>query len=236
MLLRNLRGRGLRDIRGDIVLDRSLLRPGVADELHRRRRVPALQRHARRAAGQFQVAALRVLPGRTRQVRAVRRAAPARARGRQRAYASPTGRAPKAARSASLIQAELPVEAAARPFTGSYPVICGERELNVALHQPEDYVAGMIRALWTEMGGTWSGRMREGVASPERAAALHARIGAARRDRARHQQVLQQRDGAPALSHARRRDWAARRRSPMPLARAIAQWLVFKGIKRRRTR
>src|SRR5207245_1940327 len=37
-----------------------------------------------------------------------------------------------------------------------------------------------------------------------RAARVRARIRAARRDRARHQQVLEQRHGAPALPHARR--------------------------------
>src|SRR5207247_5250009 len=48
----------------------------------------------------------------------------------------------------------------------TYPLSCGERELNVALHDPQDYVAAMIRSLWGEMGGSWSGKVREGSASP----------------------------------------------------------------------
>jgi D-alanyl-D-alanine carboxypeptidase/D-alanyl-D-alanine-endopeptidase (penicillin-binding protein 4) len=51
-------------------------------------------------------------------------------------------------------------------FTGTYPAQCGEKDLNVALLAPEDYVAGMIRELWTEMGGTWKGAVREGVVPP----------------------------------------------------------------------
>ena len=51
-------------------------------------------------------------------------------------------------------------------FTGYYPVSCDERELNVALHEPEEYVAAMMRVLWSEIGGTWTGKVREGVPSP----------------------------------------------------------------------
>jgi len=37
--------------------------------------------------------------------------------------------------------------------------------MSVALYQPEDYVTGMVRQLWTEMGGWWGGTAREGVGS-----------------------------------------------------------------------
>ena len=72
--------------------------------------------------------------------------------------------------------------------------------MNVALLAPNDQVAGVMRQLWTEMGGTWNGTVREGLVPPG-ARLLHTHESrAARRDRARHQQVLQQRDGAPAVS------------------------------------
>jgi D-alanyl-D-alanine carboxypeptidase/D-alanyl-D-alanine-endopeptidase (penicillin-binding protein 4) len=51
-------------------------------------------------------------------------------------------------------------------FTGQYPLSCGERSLNVALYHPEDYVAAMLRQLWSELGGSWSGNVREGVTPP----------------------------------------------------------------------
>jgi len=65
-----------------------------------------------------------------------------------------------------LIQAGFESRPPRASFTGSYPVACGERDLNVALHAPEDYLGEMIRHLWTEMGGTWRGTVREGTASP----------------------------------------------------------------------
>ena len=77
-------------------------------------------------------------------------------------------------------------------FSGQYPLSCGEKDLNVALLEPNDHVAGVMRQLWAESGGTWTGAVREGQAPPG-ARLLHTpRIAAARRDRARHQQVLQQ--------------------------------------------
>jgi len=57
-------------------------------------------------------------------------------------------------------------------FAGQYPASCGEKELNVALLEPNDHVAGMMRQLWSELGGTWGGATREGVVPPD-ARALH---------------------------------------------------------------
>lgn len=53
----------------------------------------------------------------------------------------------------------------ARPrvlFTGEYPSSCGEKELNVALLEPNDHAGGVFAQLWAEMGGVWSGATREG--------------------------------------------------------------------------
>jgi D-alanyl-D-alanine carboxypeptidase/D-alanyl-D-alanine-endopeptidase (penicillin-binding protein 4) len=75
--------------------------------------------------------------------------------------ACPEGRAFR-----DLIQAAFQSRPARAAFTGTYPASCGERDLNVALHEPEDYVAAMIRQLWTEMGGSWSGGIRSGAPSP----------------------------------------------------------------------
>ena len=65
-----------------------------------------------------------------------------------------------------LMQASFEQKPPRAAFTGSYPVSCAEKELLVALHHPEDYMAGMIRLLWTELGGTWKGTLREGAAGP----------------------------------------------------------------------
>ena len=55
LLLRNLRARGVREIRGDLVLDRSYFAAGDFDPgALRRRAAAALQHRARRAARQLQ--------------------------------------------------------------------------------------------------------------------------------------------------------------------------------------
>ena len=161
MLLRNLRGRGLREIRGDVVLDRSYFAP-VPDvpfdnEVYRPYNVPpdallvnfkSLRFTFLPDSGKVRVFVEPALPG-LEITNALHLAD----------GACPDGRAFR-----ELIGAAF--ESRPRPraaFTGAYPAQCGEKDLNVALHVPEDYVAGMIHQLWAEMGGTWKGNVREGT-------------------------------------------------------------------------
>jgi D-alanyl-D-alanine carboxypeptidase/D-alanyl-D-alanine-endopeptidase (penicillin-binding protein 4) len=51
-------------------------------------------------------------------------------------------------------------------FAGRYPASCGERDLNVAFLPPNEHVAGMMRQLWAEAGGAWTGTVREGAVPP----------------------------------------------------------------------
>jgi D-alanyl-D-alanine carboxypeptidase/D-alanyl-D-alanine-endopeptidase (penicillin-binding protein 4) len=170
MLLRNLRGRGMGELRGDVLLDRTYFAP-VPDvsfdgEAYRPYNVvpDALLVNFKTMRFAFlpEDANVRVyvepaLPG-LEVVNLLRLGG----------GACPDGRAFR-----ELIRATF--ESAPRPrasFTGTYPVSCGERELNVALYSPEEYVGAMIRQLWAEMGGKWEdgngrkGIVREGVASP----------------------------------------------------------------------
>ncbi len=48
-------------------------------------------------------------------------------------------------------------------LTGSYPAACGEKTRNVAVLSHPQFVAGVFRQLWEELGGTFSGGLREGV-------------------------------------------------------------------------
>lgn len=74
----------------------------------------------------------------------------------------PEGRAFRDRIEASFVASPQPRAA----FSGFYPRECGERELNVALYSPEQYLAGMLRHLWAEMGGTWKGGIRDGLVPP----------------------------------------------------------------------
>ncbi|MBA3597686.1 MAG: D-alanyl-D-alanine carboxypeptidase [Methylibium sp.] len=52
-------------------------------------------------------------------------------------------------------------------FSGSYPVACGEKSWSLAYADPASYNARLVDALWRETGGRLGGRVREGVAAPE---------------------------------------------------------------------
>ncbi|HVQ60851.1 MAG TPA: D-alanyl-D-alanine carboxypeptidase/D-alanyl-D-alanine-endopeptidase [Burkholderiales bacterium] len=161
MLLRNLRGRGLREIRGDVILDRSRFAP-VPDvpfdgEVYRPYNVvpdallvnfKSLRFTFLPSEGKVRVFVEPALPG-LEVVNSLRIAD----------GACPEGRAFR-----DLIGAAFESKPKPRAsFTGVYPAQCGEKDFNVALLSPEDYAAGMIRQLWTEMGGNWKGKVREGI-------------------------------------------------------------------------
>jgi len=48
-------------------------------------------------------------------------------------------------------------------FGGSYPAACGEKTWNASLLSANAYFEGLFRALWTELGGTLQGRVRDGT-------------------------------------------------------------------------
>jgi D-alanyl-D-alanine carboxypeptidase/D-alanyl-D-alanine-endopeptidase (penicillin-binding protein 4) len=171
LLLRALRGRGLREIRGDVLLDRSYFGPvsdgRIDDETFRPYNVapdPLLVN--------FKSLRFNFLPEPER--------------GAVRVFAEPAlpgleivntlktvaGGCPEGRAFRDLIQAGFQSQPPRASFTGSYPAACGEKDLNVALYAPEEYVGGMIRQLWAEMGGTWEDRngrkgvVREGTVSP----------------------------------------------------------------------
>jgi len=164
MMLRGLRARGVREIKGDVVLDRSYFGPvpegRIDDEQFRPYNVApdALLVNFKSLRFVFLPLGERVrvfaephLPG-LDLINGLRLGT----------GPCPEGRAFRELIEASFVSSPKPRAA----FSGVYPAECGERELNVALYSPEDYVAGMIRHLWAEMGGTWKGGVRDGIASP----------------------------------------------------------------------
>jgi D-alanyl-D-alanine carboxypeptidase/D-alanyl-D-alanine-endopeptidase (penicillin-binding protein 4) len=169
MLLRALRGKGLREIRGDLVLDRSFFVPLAADP------------------GRFDGEGLRpynVLPDALLvHYKALRFAfLPEPAREAVRIFVEPRPPGLEVANSLRLsggnclegrafrdmLQAEFtPGPPPRAAFSGRYPIACGEKELNVALLPPNEQVAGVLRELWPEMGGAWQGKVREGEVPPD---------------------------------------------------------------------
>jgi D-alanyl-D-alanine carboxypeptidase/D-alanyl-D-alanine-endopeptidase (penicillin-binding protein 4) len=164
MLLRNLRGRGLRELQGDVILDRSYFAPAqyapIDDDVFRSYNVApdALLVNFKSLRFTFlpeeQGVRLYVeptMPGLV--VSNTLKLGPG---------ACPDGNRPLR----EIIQATFQSVPPRASFTGTYPVSCGERELNLAIHDPQDYFAAILRGLWTELGGTWTGGVRDGVVSP----------------------------------------------------------------------
>lgn len=56
-------------------------------------------------------------------------------------------------------------------FTGALPAACGAKNFNVIGFEANEYLERLFRGLWTQKGGAWTGRVREG-AVPENARRL----------------------------------------------------------------
>jgi len=225
ILLRNLRARGVRELR-DVVVDRSeftsiALAP-IDDELFRPYNVlpDALLVNFKALRFVFLPENDRVrlfvepsLPG--LEVVNSLRLSPG---------ACPDGRAFR-----DLTQATFQSKPPRAAFTGLYPVSCGEKELLVALHQPEDYLAAMIRLLWTELGGTWKGALRDGVAGPH-AKLIYTHDSEPLAESVRDINKFSNNVMARQLYLTIAAELGGAPGHPDTAARAIAQWLVFKGI------
>ena len=48
-------------------------------------------------------------------------------------------------------------------FSGSYAGSCGEKSLSFSAYSPSQYDGALLRSLWTELGGTVAGRVRDGA-------------------------------------------------------------------------
>lgn len=60
------------------------------------------------------------------------------------------------------LRAEL-ADAARIAFMGVYPAACGERQWSVAPADPRGYAARAVEGMWRELGGSLTGRVREGT-------------------------------------------------------------------------
>jgi len=233
ILLRGMRGKGLREIRGDLVLDRSHFARPSGDP------------------GRFDGDAFRpynVLPDALLvNFNSLRFAfAPEPEQGTVRLYVEPRppalevvnilrlteGACPRGQAFRDMLKATFEPEKPRAIFAGGYPPSCGETDLHVALLAPDQHVAGMMRQLWAETGGAWSGAVRDGLVPPG-AVLLHAMdsqtLAEAVRDTNKLSNNVMARQlyltlgaesaGAPATSDkaaAAVRTWLARKDIPAP--------------------
>lgn len=52
-------------------------------------------------------------------------------------------------------------------LSGGFPTACGERNWNLSPLPHTDYLAGVFSQIWTELGGRWQGGVRSGRVPPE---------------------------------------------------------------------
>ena len=171
LLVSRIRGYGVREIRGNLVLDKSAFETFAHD--------PALfdgERNRPYNAGpdalllNFKALSLGFVPD--PETRAVRVFAtpqlaglklPAAIRGVEGACGDWRAR----------LQADFS-EPLAPVFRGGYPLACGERLWHLSVLSHDQYFAAAFRALWESAGGTWSGKLREGtVPADARRIAVH---------------------------------------------------------------
>ena len=167
LMLRALRARGLREIRGDLVLDRSYFEAVSQDEARfdneplrpynvapdalllnfkafRFTFVPEPERGVAQVTVEPRSTLIEVSNG-------VRLAEGACNDWRARLKAKFNGNGAMGG-------------AARASFSGVYPASCGEKSWNVALQSHPNYVLGVFRQLWEELGGTLRGGVRDGAA------------------------------------------------------------------------
>ena len=163
LLLRDLRARGLREIRGELVLDRSFFPPQNPD--------PA--RFDNEPTRPYNVAPDALLLN----FKSVRlQFVPQEASGTVKIVPTPYLPQIEIVNQLALGAGNCdfwPERPQAQPdlarlvFTGVFPTGCGEKSRNFALLSPNEYALTLFQQLWRELGGTFAGGVRDGTVAPD---------------------------------------------------------------------
>jgi serine-type D-Ala-D-Ala carboxypeptidase/endopeptidase (penicillin-binding protein 4) len=173
--LRALRKGGLTEIRGDLIIDQNFFEPvpgQPTDFDHRPQRAYNVQPHA--LLVNFQAVNVRFLPQPGQQrVQIVADPQPAQLAidNRVRLTNGPCGGGARAVGMQVADRAGFQKMV----FTGRYSVQCGDDEFYRVVAEPDQYIGGVFKTLWQEMGGRFSGGVREGVV-PDGALLLHSAL------------------------------------------------------------
>ena len=230
MLLRALRGKGLREIRGNLLLDRSHFERPEGD------------------AGRFDCDPFRpynVQPDALLvNYKSLRFAfVPEPERGTVRLYVEPRppalevvnvlrlseGACREGQAFRDLLKASFEPARQRAIFAGQYAASCGEKDLNVALLEPNDHVAGVMKQLWAETGGVWNGAARDAPVPPG-ARLLHAHDSPALAEIVRDINKFSNNVMARQLYLTLGAESAGPPASAGKAAAAIREWLARKGI------
>ena len=167
LLLRGLRGRGLREIRGDLVLDRSYFAatdhdPARFDEQPTR----PYNTGPDALLVNFKAVRLLFVPDSEAQlVRIVAEPALPQVQivNRLKLANGPCGDWVNRMK----VDAQGGSAATRLTFSGRYAANCGERERSYSVLPHAQYVLGLFRELWRELGGSFTGTVRDGTAGAD---------------------------------------------------------------------
>ncbi|MCW5576133.1 MAG: D-alanyl-D-alanine carboxypeptidase/D-alanyl-D-alanine-endopeptidase, partial [Burkholderiales bacterium] len=227
LLLRNLRARGLRDIRGDLVLDRRLF----AEETHD----PAgfddqptrpYNTGPNALLVNFKAVTLQFIPDaatRTVRIAAEPPLPQVQIVNNLKVADGPCGDW----MSRMKIDAQGNADSARLAFSGGYTLDCGERLRSFSVLGHRQYVGALFTLLWRELGGSFGGQVRDGI-TPGTARALAVNrspsLSEIVRDVNKYSNNVMSRQLFLALGFS---DAGA---STAAAGSAIRQWLALKGL------
>ena len=178
--LRALRKGGLTEIRGDLIIDQGFFEPasGQPTDFDRRpHRAYNVQPQA--LLVKFQAVNFRFLPQpRQQRVQIIADPQPAQLAidNRVRLTNGPCRGGARGVGMQVADRAGLVNEASfTMVFSGRYSVNCGDDDFYRVVAEPSNYIHGVFKTLWQEMGGRFVGGVREGVV-PDGATLLHSAI------------------------------------------------------------
>ncbi len=117
-------------------------------------------------------------------------------------------------------------------FRGAFPLSCGEQVWHVSLFAHPQYVGAVFRALWEAGGGAWQGRVREAATPPEARHLVHhdsRSLAEVIRDINKFSNNVMARQLFLTLGAEGTRQPANAERAQ----RVVGEWLVGKGLDRR---
>ena len=169
LLLRNLRGRGVREIRGDLVLDRGYF-PAV-DEFDAARFDDQPTRPYNTGPNallvNFKAVRLQFVPDlAARSVQIVTEPALPQVQVVNNLTLDPKGGCGDWVSKVKL-DSQGNAQAARLAFNGVFPASCGERVRNFSVLGHSQYIHALFRELWRELGGSFTGAVRDGATAPD---------------------------------------------------------------------
>ncbi|MEO6023657.1 MAG: D-alanyl-D-alanine carboxypeptidase/D-alanyl-D-alanine-endopeptidase [Burkholderiales bacterium] len=163
LLLRALKQRGVRTIRGDLVLDQSYFElPNIDPNGFDNQGYRAYNTNPHAMLVSFKAVSARFIPMPNGSLRVVLDPDLAQIKLKNQVNIRP-GLCPNNWRDSISKDVQNGPRTAVIELKGSFYADCGEKSLQFNLLSNPDFIAALFKQLWTEMGGTWLGNVREGT-------------------------------------------------------------------------